>query len=849
MGHAVKIHNKTGVAVAVYTEAAQQLIPHARRIDRNGHKFLLVPAKKEEMQLLRNLGYDSPSPLRGLYNFNNIEPFEAQVVTTDLLIHSPRAYVLNDFGCVDADTEYLSPTGWQRIADYSGGSVAQYHPDTGGAEFVAPKEFIKKPCHRMLHIKNNHGLDQMLSKEHRVLIQAKDRRSKHETISAAELFSRALAWEQGNKLKRSTSQVGFSQSVVPTAFSMDSAGRMELSDDEMRIMVAVIADGHFPNPCSTCEVRLKKERKQYRLRVLLNNAGVKFTETPCLPDGFLRFAFTAPRREKGFTSDWYSASPAQRLLIADEVAHWGKHTKGLRHVFSTTVKESADFIQFVFCSLRITCRVCTNTRERRGRIETEYVVTPRDCTAVGICGTSGDGGRRINMKWVPSTDGYKYCFVVPSAYLVFRRNGCVFLSGNTGKTLSALFAFDYLRKQGLVRKMLVIAPLSTLTSVWAREVFMRMGYYSTSVIHGTADKRKKLLAIDADIYIINHHGSKTVVNELIAKHDIDVVVIDELAVFRNKRTDLWKYANAVCAKRKFVWGMTGSPTPKDPCDAWAQVKLLTPNNVPPFFKRFKESVMHQVSTFRWIAKKDANDIVFNAMQPAVRFTRADCVDLPPTTYSTREVALSTMQQKVFNSMKDQYYAEFKQGTITAANEGVKVSKLLQICCGFAYGEDGLVVPLENKARTKVIIDVLEESEASVLLFSPFKRSVDILYDKLLALGYDTSRVYGDTSKNERDKIFNRFQNTPGKRVLVAHPQTLAHGLTLTAANTVVWDGPPMSLEIYEQANARVPRPGQKLTTHVIHIQSTALESKYYRRLESKAKIQGALLEMFEEGDV
>jgi SNF2 family DNA or RNA helicase len=417
----------------------------------------------------------------------------------------------------------------------------------------------------------------------------------------------------------------------------------------------------------------------------------------------------------------------------------------------------------------------------------------------------------------------------------------------TGKTLAALFAFDYLRKHGLARKALVVAPLSCLTSVWVREVFVRMGHMEAIAIHGSAVKRKKLLAQDADIYVINHHGVATVKQQLLAMPDIDVVIIDELAVLRNHRTGLWKNINEICLRRKFVWGMTGSPTPRSPTDAWAQIKLLTPDTTTKHFTPFRDKVMTQLSQFRWIPKHNANDVVYEAMTPAVRYTRDDCVDLPPTTYSTLEVEHSPEQKKAYKQLMDKLYIAFKEGEVTAANEGVKVSKLLQICCGFAYTTEGAVAPLDINARMNVVKEVIDAAEGKVIVFVPFVETVKKLGDEL-GKQYAVATVWGGTSKAERDTVFNSFQHSKNPRVVVAHPQCMAHGLTLTSANTVIWYSSPMSLEIYEQANGRITRPGQKRNTHIIHIESSKLERKFYKKLEERAKTQGALLEMFEEED-
>ena len=203
----------------------------------------------------------------------------------------------------------------------------------------------------------------------------------------------------------------------------------------------------------------------------------------------------------------------------------------------------------------------------------------------------------------------------------------------TGKSLASLWAYDYLRGIGKVNKALIVSPLSTLERTWADEVFQHFPHLETAVLHGSRDKRIKLLKTDVDIYIINHDGLQIIEPYLKERPDIDIIIIDEIAqAARNAGTDRWKAINKVVNRQgipRYCWGMTGTPTPNAPTDAWAQCRLINPESVPPYFNRFKGQVMRQLSQFSWVPKSDATDIVNKVMQPSVRFTRDECVDLPP----------------------------------------------------------------------------------------------------------------------------------------------------------------------------------------------------------------------------
>jgi SNF2 family DNA or RNA helicase len=163
-----------------------------------------------------------------------------------------------------------------------------------------------------------------------------------------------------------------------------------------------------------------------------------------------------------------------------------------------------------------------------------------------------------------------------------------------------------------------------------------------------------------------------------------------------------------------------------------------------------------------------------------------------------------------------------------------------------YTDQKGVVRLDNTTRVNEVKDLIDESLGKVIVFANFTHAAEGLHQRLLKAKVDCALIHGGTNKTERDQIFSGFQHRSSPRVLVAHPQCMAHGLTLTAANTIIWFTPTTSLEIYEQANARITRPGQEHKALIIHLQSTAIERRIYNRLQKKASIQGALLDMFDD---
>jgi SNF2 family DNA or RNA helicase len=419
----------------------------------------------------------------------------------------------------------------------------------------------------------------------------------------------------------------------------------------------------------------------------------------------------------------------------------------------------------------------------------------------------------------------------------------------TGKTNAALWAYDYLRRTKTVKKMLVVCPLSTMERTWADSAFQTFPHLDCVVLHGTRERRNKLLAQDVDIYVINIDGLSTIKDALAKRPDIDLIVVDELALARNSGTDRWKILNAICNKQapRRVWGMTGSPTPNAPTDAWAQCKLVTPDNptMPKYFSAFRDRVMRQITPFKWAARQDANEAVYQMMQPAIRFSLDDCVDLPEQTFITRDVALTKEQDKAYKDMINKLSTEYAGGQILAVNEAVKANKLIQIACGVAYGTDGEHVVIPSKPRIDVLKEIIEESEGKVIVFVPLTGALESVASELRK-DFTVETVHGGTSKTERDRIFSEFQRGLDPRVLVANASTMSHGLTLTAATTIVWYAPVHSNETYEQACARVRRPGQTRTTVIVHIAGTDVERRVYKRLQDKQSMQGVLLDMMKE---
>lgn len=772
--------------------------------------------------------------------------------------------------------------------------------------------------------------------------------------------------------------------------------------------------------------------------------------------------------------------------------------------------------------------------------------------------------RNLGIKNVPSPIIGKYNWpglykpfehqLQTAAFLTMHRRAYCLNEMGTGKSCSALWAADYLMSKGLVQRVLVVCPLSIMDSAWRADAFKSVMHRTVDIAYGTKDKRKKVIASDADIVIINYDGIE-VVCEDIARGGFNLIIIDEYNHYKNAQSKRWKIMNGLIKHDTWLWGMTGSPASQSPLDAYGLAKLMNPASVPKFYGSFRDSVMIKLTQFKYIPKPGAEDEVFKILQPAIRFTKEECLDLPEMLYATREVPLTAQQAKYYKKLKEQMMIEAAGEEITTVNAAVNLNKLLQIACisyntpvltnngwvpiqdvtkdhlvwdgvewvqqqgaiyrgtkpvvncwgvfmtedhkvltdtgwiealeinnvksgkkfnrakvwipssyskkrnihgqiqkgqmalpmrlrepsypresifeietqgntsklwmpswkrntphgkapclyklpqhdwalyeserqglsqlwgkrytrlrkmaarisillgrhvrfirqrfnirqnrrewpilegklpvgyaertseqytgkynvrypmrkndscsscryvqyktnnavqkikgrlastssaynptkqtqktfdilncgprnrfvvlgsngplivhncGSVYSDNKEVIEFDASNRLNALEEIIDESSHKVLVFANFRHGIEMIQNRLAASGYTVDVIHGGIPAGARTNIFQKFQTEPNPRVLVIQPQSASHGVTLTAANTIVWFGPVTSYETYVQANARVHRAGQKNSCMVIHLTGCPVEDKLYRALEQREKLQDSILSLYEE---
>lgn len=435
-----------------------------------------------------------------------------------------------------------------------------------------------------------------------------------------------------------------------------------------------------------------------------------------------------------------------------------------------------------------------------------------------------------------------------ASFLTLNRRSFVFSEPGTGKTLSALWAADYLMKIGEVRRCLVLCPLSIMTSAWMQDLNNSIIHRSCIVAHHSqAARRLEMVKGGYDFVITNYDGLNLIADELVKDGTFDLVIVDEANAYKNVGTKRFKSLLKILKPNTHLWMMTGTPAAQSPLDAYGLAKLVNPDGVPKFATGWRDKVMYQATRFRWLPKPTSGADVHDALQPAIRFTKEQCLDLPPVITVTREVPLTAQQAKYYKMLKDRMVMQAAGETITAVNAAAGVNKLLQISAGAAYTDNQEVVTFDCSPRLNVLLEVLEETSRKVLVFAPYRHSIDTISEFLQKNNIECAQIHGDVTPAKRTAIFKQFQTTDTPRVLVIQPQSASHGVTLTAADTVVFWGPVMSVETYLQCCARTDRVGQnsdKVT--VVHIEGSELERKMFKKLAGRVDDHAVLVKLYEE---
>ena len=450
-----------------------------------------------------------------------------------------------------------------------------------------------------------------------------------------------------------------------------------------------------------------------------------------------------------------------------------------------------------------------------------------------------------SYEWTGKFEPFKHQKTTAS-FLSLRRKAFCFNEQGTGKTASVIWAADYLMKRGLVKRVLVLCPLSIMKSAWQQDLFKFAMHRSCSVAYGDAKARKKIIAANAEFVILNFDGL-AVVRDEIANGGFDLIVVDEANAYKNPTTNRWKILNRLVRDTDpRLWMLTGTPAAQSPLDAYGLARMMDLPGCPRYYTVFRDTVMRKVTQFKWEPKANAQAVVHKVLQPAIRFEKKDCLDLPTVTHIEREAPLTPQQKKYYAQLKNQLLFEASGEEVSAINAATKLNKLLQISGGAVYTDTGEVLEFDVSNRLNAVLEVVEEASHKVLVFVPFTHTIELLRARMEKEGITCDVINGKVPVNRRSDIVDRFQREPNPRVLLIQPKAASHGLTLTAADTIIWYAPTTSVETYLQANARIDRAGQKNAMTVVHIKGSPVEERLYAMLQGNIDNHQKIIDLYRQ---
>ena len=463
--------------------------------------------------------------------------------------------------------------------------------------------------------------------------------------------------------------------------------------------------------------------------------------------------------------------------------------------------------------------------------------------------------RNLRIKDVPSPILGRYTW--PGIFTPFehQRTTAAFLTSNprafvlsdpgTGKTGAAAWAADYLMSIGVVKRVLVVCPVSIMETAWHSDLFKTVMHRSVALAVGSREKREKVITGPYEFVIINYDGVK-VVGGALAQGGFDLIIADEASSVKTVSTARWRALASLVTPNTRLWLMTGTPAAQSPTDAYGLAKLANPNSVPRFYGAFRDKVMYKATQFKWLPRANSAEVVHQVLQPAIRFSKADCLDLPDLLYTTREVPLTKQQEAYYEKIRKSMVALAAGERITAVNAAGLINKLLQISQGVAYTEDREVVEFDVGNRVQELLDVINATANKVIVFVPFKHALERVEQELIKAGITVATIHGGTPASARAQNIKQFQTETDPKVIMIIPQAAAHGITLTRADTIVWWGPIASAELYLQGNARAHRAGQRNPVTVVRLQGSPVEKRVYAMLDGKVDLHQGLVDLYEQ---
>ncbi len=421
----------------------------------------------------------------------------------------------------------------------------------------------------------------------------------------------------------------------------------------------------------------------------------------------------------------------------------------------------------------------------------------------------------------------------------------LFLDMGLGKTVITLTAIDQLMYWDFeIEKVLVIAPLRVAEDTWSRECqkWEHLKHIKIVKVLGKESQREKAICKKGDIYIINRENIVWLVEylkQIGKKWFFDMTVIDELSSFKSPKSQRFKALKKYIMLSKRVVGLTGTPAPNGFMDLWSQLYLIDGGErlgkTLTYYreKYFMPNQRNATTIFNYTVKKGAENAIKQQISDICMSMQAnDWLDLPQRMDLLQAVQFSELERKRYEKFEKDSYLQFLNEEITANSAAALTNKLLQYCNGAVYTQDGGRVEVNRKKleRLEEIVDTANGQP--ILCFYNFRFDCDSIIKKF---------PFAVKLEGENDIKNWNDGNIP---LLLVHPKSAGHGLNLQqGGNIIVWFGLNWSLELYQQANARLHRQGQQKTVIIHHlIVENSIEQRVFQSLQKKENVQEGLLQ-------
>lgn len=431
----------------------------------------------------------------------------------------------------------------------------------------------------------------------------------------------------------------------------------------------------------------------------------------------------------------------------------------------------------------------------------------------------------------------------------------------TGKTRVHLEVWYARYKAGLTGKLLVMAPKSLLQSAWGQDIIEWLPLGTTYVI-AKATNREKMFDEDADIYITNTDAAKWLANQnggwFLRFGEHPTLLIDEITSFKHRTSARSKAIRKIAPYFHFRTGLTGTPNSNTILDLWHQMLIIDDGELlGKSFARFRNTACdYQRNPFggKWNDKPGIEEVVAERISGlTIRHQFDECMDIPENHRYTVTFDMPAGLRRHYETMVREAILILEEGNVSAINQGVLRTKLLQIASGAVYGDDDQgrrrfpTYQLLDRGRYILIADLVEARDHSVVFFN-WKHQREELKIEFELRGISYAILDGNTPDREREEIVRDYQ--AGKyQVLAMHPKTGAHGLTLTRGRATIIASPFDEADLLKQAIHRIYRGGQQHKTETILVKARGcrVEQRVYDNLLQKTGRMETLLEIL-KGD-